>query len=202
VIEGADKSQSELQDESMELYRAHRDFLEPRPRIGKNRELWRADAIVYSGNGLPYGELCRSIGHWNPSNQIEIFEVLDGEVLMVVQSNSGPLEVIACAPGSTWIMPAGSFHLTYALRKSLVVNIYNAMDMSIDEEKYRHRMIPSVFLSLGEHGISVVQALPTGVSRLDVSAYPPFTCRSTPLPVGRLHSLDDDEFFLNLSETP
>jgi oxalate decarboxylase/phosphoglucose isomerase-like protein (cupin superfamily) len=111
------------------LYRATRDVVAP--QVIESRELgtltWRMDSVEFAGGLVPGSlEISRSIGHWNPYDQWEIFEVVSGEVFMVVNArdSNGPV-VHACPPDSVLALAPGAWHLTYAVGESAVVeNIY------------------------------------------------------------------------------
>jgi hypothetical protein len=74
---------------------------------------------------LSTGDLGRSVGHWNPPGQSEIFEVSQGEIVVLTTLGTGPVELIRCPQGSAVRLRQGSWHLTYVLRgPAVVANIY------------------------------------------------------------------------------
>ncbi|HET7016936.1 MAG TPA: hypothetical protein VFI65_23635 [Streptosporangiaceae bacterium] len=109
------------------LYRAERDTRPARTVVAADGSdvTWRLDRVTYPGVDLPTGELGRSVGHWNPPSQWEIFEVLQGEIVVLTTLGSGPVELVRCHQGSAVCLRPGSWHLTYVLRgPAVVANIY------------------------------------------------------------------------------
>ncbi|MFD8755775.1 hypothetical protein ACFV0O_33090 [Kitasatospora sp. NPDC059577] len=122
-----------------ELYSAARDVLPSRvvpapegqdgPVAGAT--LWSADLVIYQDGTLPGGEPFRSTGHWNPADQLEIFQVLSGRVLMLCSmlDESGDESYVyfqECRAGDLAVVPFGAWHLTYVLDgPAMVVNTYS-----------------------------------------------------------------------------
>jgi hypothetical protein len=122
----------------LRLYHAVRDILPRRttdsdgpPGGGSGATTWAADLVVYQDGTLPDGEPVRSIGHWNPADQLEIFQVLSGRVLMLscVLDESGDgshVSLQECEAGDLAVVPFGAWHLTYVLSgPAMVINIYS-----------------------------------------------------------------------------
>ena len=90
------------------LYEATRDRVPSCDVAGETGRLtWRLDAIAYAGGLLPGTlEVSRSIGHWNPEDQWEVFEVVSGEVLLVLQGRgmSAPY-VVVCPTDAVVALP-------------------------------------------------------------------------------------------------
>ncbi len=111
------------------LYRCRRN-VQTRQVPGPDGEpvSWHADEIRYQCGELPNGEAVRSLGHWNPDDQVEVFEVLSGRVVILVVFPDEPAVVSAATygPGHACVLPPGVFHLTYSpWEPSTVFNIYN-----------------------------------------------------------------------------
>ncbi|HXS66154.1 MAG TPA: hypothetical protein VN767_25145 [Streptosporangiaceae bacterium] len=109
------------------LYRAERDACPARAVVAADGSdfTWRLDRVTYPGVDLPTGELGRSVGHWNPPGQWEIFEVLQGEIVVLTTLGPGPVELVRCRPGSAVCLLPGTWHLTYVLSgPAIVANIY------------------------------------------------------------------------------
>jgi hypothetical protein len=118
------------------LYQAVRDVFPPRVSSpvpagagGQGSLKWSADLVIYQHGVLPGGEPFRSIGHWNPAGQLEIFQVLSGRVLMVTSGTSISGRPYAqyqeCRSGEVAVVPFGGWHLTYVLDgPAMVFNIY------------------------------------------------------------------------------
>jgi hypothetical protein len=90
---------------------------------------WRGDRVHYTSGLLPTGEPVRSVGHWNPPGQIEIFQVLTGRVLIMVALPSEPdhLSIAEYREGEMCVVPLNAFHLTYSpWQDSVVYNIYSS----------------------------------------------------------------------------
>lgn len=181
--------------ENFELYRSFRDCLPSKDRLTPTRQTWRADLIRYGAIPLPDDEPCRSTGHWNPPDQIEIFEVLAGRVIILVMLPDGEIEILECSPGSSWRIPTGAYHLTYAFESSLVLNIYNANAVGIDSHKYVRGEVPSIFIK-GKNfdQFSLVKIADGGLVLIDPHEYRPRTCVQLPFDLRSLHDLDDNDF--------
>lgn len=119
------------------LYCAMRNVLPPRITSpvpaddGSGGLTWSADLVIYRDGVLPGGEPLRSIGHWNPAAQLEIFQVLCGRVVMVTSGTSISGRPFAqyqeCRADDVAIVPFGAWHLTYVLDGPAVVfNIYTS----------------------------------------------------------------------------
>ncbi|MFG2378333.1 hypothetical protein ACGFY9_43620 [Streptomyces sp. NPDC048504] len=117
------------------LYSAARDVLPSRVAeqgpAGAGGTLWSADLVVYEHGTLPGGEPFRSTGHWNPADQLEIFQVLSGRVLMLssMADESGDEAFVGfqvCRSGELAVVPFGAWHLTYVLDgPAMVFNMYS-----------------------------------------------------------------------------
>jgi hypothetical protein len=137
------------------LYIAHRDVVPPRAkawRPGAERapSYWYADLVVYNPGRLPTGEPFRSIGHWNPPGQLEAFEVIAGEVTLLVAGLDGQakpyLYEVALGTSSICSLPPGAWHVTYVTSgRAVVFNVYTERGRShadvgqARESKYRWR---------------------------------------------------------------
>lgn len=176
-----------------ELYHAFRDVLAPRVRELPQRAIWRADLIRYTGLPLIGDEPCRSIGHWNPADQVEAFEVLHGHVVMLVMSKEGKIGIVSCLPGVSWVLPRGAFHLTYALRPSLVINIYNAPDFNVYHDKYARQSIPRLHVRCVDGAVTLARVEDQRVDFVTINDTHNFC---VPLPKGLrgLHRASDDAF--------
>ena len=115
-----------------QLYSAIRNILPPRVAgSGAGATVWSADLVVYQPGTLPGGEPFRSTGHWNPADQVEIFQVLSGRVLMLssVVADTGDGAGVyfqECRAGDLALVPFGAWHLTYVLDgPAMVFNIYS-----------------------------------------------------------------------------
>lgn len=183
------------------LYEAYRDCLEPRKRCSEAEEVWRADLIQFTGKPLPGGEPCRSIGHWNPPEQVEIFEVIEGRVVLLVMTAEESIEALDCLPGESWVIPKGSFHLTYAITRSLVINIYNSKTISKDVEKYERKIIPSLHLSGSDERLSILQNDGNSMNVFEMRAFPTRLCYSLPTGILGLHTESDSSFYDRLSRS-
>jgi len=122
------------------LYTAHRDILPPKQAQGTE---WFADLVVYQPSHLPGGELNRSIGHWNTPAQLEVFEVLSGQVLMITAGYSASgapvLHWQVCMPGDLVAVPFGAWHQTAVLDgPATVFNIYADLPGIPQQHTSRH----------------------------------------------------------------
>lgn len=121
-----------LPDHDQVLYLAERDASPPRTVTGPDGLplTWRLDRVTYPAGDLPTDELRRSIGHWNPPGQSEIFEVERGEVaVLTALSVDGPVELVRCPEGSIVCLRLGAWHLTYVLSgPAVVANIYTEQE--------------------------------------------------------------------------
>lgn len=122
------------------LYTAHRDILPPIRALGVE---WFADLCVYRPGQLPGGELNRSIGHWNTSAQLEVFQVLSGRVLMIIAwhsaSGAPTLTWQVCGPGDLVAVPFGAWHQTSVLHgPACVFNIYTDLPGTPQQHTSRH----------------------------------------------------------------
>jgi hypothetical protein len=125
------------------LYSAYRDILPPRGKhaddlvsvdpdhaahTAPSRTCWRADLVVYCVGTLPDGEPFRSIGHWNAPEQVEIFQTITGQTMLVTVSPDARVPDVRwqlCGPGDIAVVPPGDWHLTYCLNgPAAVFNIY------------------------------------------------------------------------------
>lgn len=131
------------------LYSAVRDVLPSRVAApgpsGSGATLWSADQVVYEHGTLPGGEPFRSTGHWNPADQLEVFQVLSGRVLMLssMTGEGGEEPFVAfqvCGPGELSVVPFGTWHLTYVLDGPAVVfNIYSGPADDVEGATPVHR---------------------------------------------------------------
>jgi hypothetical protein len=142
------------------LYRARRDILPPRLGAGHDGVTteWRIDQVHYPAAGLPSGELSRSTGHWNPGDQWEIFQVDQGEVVLVVRL-PGPgrrTELIRCAPGTVLTVAPGSWHLTYVWRGPAVVTNAYSVSRSHNGHAAKYFTRPTLRCGLRLEGTEVV----------------------------------------------
>ncbi|MEU8151930.1 hypothetical protein [Nonomuraea sp. NPDC048901] len=96
------------------------------------------DTVRYAGGVLATGEVVRSIGHWNPADQWEIFEVQQGSVTLLVQQLPGaPIHLIRGLPGEMYYLAPGSWHTTYvACDDAVVSNVYLYSRTDASEGKY------------------------------------------------------------------
>lgn len=196
------KTRSRSAAPAVEMYRAYRDCLEPRTRFGDLATEWRADLISYSGCATPDGGSCRSIGHWNPSDQLEVFETIEGMVVMVVVLPAGGVDIVRCMPGYSIVIPRGAFHLTYAPQPSRVINIYNSRKSPKFEEKYGNGLdVPEIELMF-DQGLWLRTRAKSGcIWRQDVSESPIRWCRRLPHGVRDLHAMDDALFSIAIEDT-
>lgn len=157
------------------LYHAVRDVLPPRisspaPADGDGQGglTWSADLVIYQDGTLPGGEPFRSVGHWNPARQLEIFQVLSGRVLMISTGTSVSGRPYAryqeCRAGDVAVVPFGGWHLTYALDgPAMVFNTYTSRCGAADPQsgagsepagmsKYRSRRGPAQIAAACQNG--------------------------------------------------
>lgn len=147
------------------LYRSRRNVQNRRVHLPDGEPVtWRADEIQYQCGALPSGEAVRSLGHWNPDDQVEIFEVLSGRVVIFVVFPADPTAVSAATygPGDVCVLPPGVFHLTYSpWESSTVFNIYNeTAHRTTGDSKYLGAAPPGRALVLGADGWLVTPADP------------------------------------------
>ena len=138
------------------LYAAYRDV--QTRHISPDGGTWRADEVHYASGALPSGEAVRSIGHWNTPDQIEVFQVLSGRVIILVAMADHPeyLSVAEYGPGVQCVIPPGAFHLTYSpWEPSVVFNVYHVPDdadgRAAEHGKYE-RDTPPPFTVLVDQG--------------------------------------------------
>jgi hypothetical protein len=150
-----------LQDAASEqdriLYRSRRNVQTRRVAQPAGEPLtWHADEIHYQCGALPSGEAVRSLGHWNPEDQVEIFEVVSGRVVIFVVFPQDPTAVSAASYGlgDACVLPPGVFHLTYSpWESSTVFNIYNeTAHRPTGDSKYLGAAPPDRALVLGADG--------------------------------------------------
>jgi len=121
------------------LYEAARDLAAP--RVANARSV-RIDRVWYSGRPLPSGELCRSIGHWNNPEQEEVFQLLFGDITMIIaESPDAVVAVRLATPGDLYSVPPGAWHATFAAEPSMVENIY-AQPLGAETASKYHRREP------------------------------------------------------------
>lgn len=147
------------------LYCAHRDVrgdIAGATDRALSAELCPMDSVCYAGGVLATGEIVRSIGHWNPPVQWEIFEVQQGSVAMLLQERPGAqIHLVKGLPGDIYYVTPGSWHTTYVAHGHAVVrNIYPYSSSDATSAKYSsgHKP-PAVTLRRGASGrINVVGA--------------------------------------------
>jgi hypothetical protein len=126
------------------LYCAHRDLVLEDASEDEAVAAWPLDCVCFTGGTLSTGEFIRSIGHWNPPDEWEIFAVVQGKVFMVVQSRgSSQVHVLSCVQGETYALLPGCWHTSYApIANTIVVNRYSTSDgpEPSGPEKYRGRV--------------------------------------------------------------
>ncbi len=147
------------------LYRSRRNVQIRRVDLPDGESMtWRADEIHYQCGALPSGEAVRSLGHWNPPDQVEVFEVLSGRVVIFVAYPDDPAAVSAATygPGDACVLPPGVFHLTYSpWESSTVFNIYNETSHPTSgDSKYLGAAPPGRALVLDADGWSLTPADP------------------------------------------
>ncbi|GAB3951332.1 hypothetical protein GCM10029976_087560 [Kribbella albertanoniae] len=112
------------------LYTAYRDVHRRQvTNVANPPTTWRGDRVHYAGGLLPTGEPVRSVGHWNPPGQIEVFQVLAGRVVILVARPDEPdhLSIAEYREGEMCVVPLNAFHLTYSpWQDSVVYNIYSS----------------------------------------------------------------------------
>jgi oxalate decarboxylase/phosphoglucose isomerase-like protein (cupin superfamily) len=137
------------------LYRAYRDVLPPRDtRTGPDEAhpaspeprgtRWRADLVVYCDGTLPGEEPFRSTGHWNTPGQVEIFQALTGQTLLITaRPADGGKPVIrsqVCGAGDIAVVPPGGWHLTYCISgPAAVFNIYTDLPAPVSAARRSRR---------------------------------------------------------------
>lgn len=153
------QSEERLRDEASGdhvLYRARRDIERAFADVGR-RCTWRIDQLEISADDLPSGELNRSVGHWNPADQVEVFQIDEGAVVMVLASpGASSVSVLRCPQGSLVALRPEMWHLTYAVEgRAVVSNIYS---QSAEKRgaKYFTRSPVRVGVRRGSNGIEVV----------------------------------------------
>jgi oxalate decarboxylase/phosphoglucose isomerase-like protein (cupin superfamily) len=147
------------------MYRAVRDVLPARTAA---RQRWRADLVSYAPGVFPGGEYHRSIGHWNPPDQCEIFQVIHGRVTIITHSPEGQSAVTDCAAGDYLAVPAGHWHLTYVTgATAFVFNLYTDAPAGRHEEKYARREPVPIWLRATPEGPVVAQ--PGRLGRVEVT---------------------------------
>jgi hypothetical protein len=111
------------------LYTACRDFEPPRRVVTAGLlDVWHLDVVAYRSGELPSGEAFRSIGHWNPIDEFELFQVLRGRAVVawLPRGMSSQLRAVVAEQGDVVTMPAGSWHVTYPLKaETLIANAYS-----------------------------------------------------------------------------
>lgn len=147
------------------LYRCRRNVQVRQVRGPDGEQVtWRADEIRYQCGALPSGEAVRSLGHWNPEDQVEVFEVRSGRVVILVVFPEDLTTVSAASygPGQACVLPPGVFHLTYSpWEPSTVFNIYNESGhRATGDSKYLGAPPPQRALVQGADGWSLTPAEP------------------------------------------
>lgn len=167
--------ESAASQQDLLLYRSRRNVQTRQVRMpGGEPMTWRADEIRYQCGALPSGEAVRSLGHWNPVDQVEVFEVLSGRVVIFVAFPDDPAAVSAATygPGDACVLPPGVFHLTYSpWESSTVFNIYNETAHATNgDAKYLGATPPDRALVLGADGWALTPPHPEpGTTQLGFS---------------------------------
>jgi hypothetical protein len=185
---------SALRTEDHLMYRAERDVAPPRtvPHRAGGAVLWRADRVIYGAGDLPTGELNRSVGHWNPGDQWEIFHTDSGCIALVVRPHpDAPVVVVVCSDRQVVAVPPGSWHLTYVFHgPATVTNLYSRTPGTPDAEtKYFSR--PTVRVGLRREGGQLVTFGPdedTARVRWRAGAAPPVLLGVAGDLIGLLHT--------------
>ncbi|MFD7057425.1 hypothetical protein ACFWBS_57585 [Streptomyces mirabilis] len=197
-----------LLDEDPVLYTAHRDQA-VRPLLDEDGPFfWRADLVSYSGGVLPDREPVRSVGHWNPTTQVEVFQVLDGRVLLLIGDATDPATVSLAVygPGDMAVVPPGWFHLTGSpWGPAVVYNIYTDRKGSGGTDiqgKYHSRQpMPYLITMDGVHpALTEVPGVPVGPR--PITSAGPLRPSALPLPddLRRLMDEGSDEDLLALRD--
>lgn len=161
-----------------QLYLAYRDIAAPRPKTcqpidgAEGTHAWFADLVVYTAANLGGSpELGRSLGHWNTSAQIEIFQCLSGRVLMlhtnIDDDGNSTMDYHVCRAGDHVVIPFGAWHLTVVLdAPAAVFNVYtDVADLlnghtsreAVDSDlKYRAAPAPALTIARTASEIAVV----------------------------------------------
>jgi hypothetical protein len=85
------------------------------------------DLIVYnsSRNVLPGLTLNRSLGHENDLNELEVFQILDGEIISIFKNSDNVFYYGIFSKGDYFETPPGWFHCTYVfIGPAVIANFY------------------------------------------------------------------------------
>lgn len=143
------------------LYCAHRNVREsevaPNSKPSDSADVICAlDSVCYAGGVLETNEVARSIGHWNPATQWEVFEVQSGTVILFLQQHpNADIHLIRATPGEMYYLSPGSWHTTYiAYAHAVVWNIYPLTETGSLKDKYSSdRKPPAITLQRSEYGM-------------------------------------------------
>ncbi|GAA1691578.1 hypothetical protein GCM10009745_41150 [Kribbella yunnanensis] len=125
---------------------------------------WHADEVHYESGSLETSEPVRSIGHWNKPDQVEIFQVTSGRVMMIVVPRS-PVDVIYAAnyaAGDSCVIPLGAFHLTYSPWTASTVFNISFEGAAPPDQKYDRHPAPEISAVLESNRIRL--ETPAGMS--------------------------------------
>lgn len=139
------------------LYTAVRDLVDvwsPQPQTGDS---WRMDLVHYTGITLPWNEANRSIGHWNPSNQVELFQVLDGHPTILAKPPTVPnVQITELAAGDLLKLRGGDWHITFCPKgEAIILNVYSCREGAQTADKYFSKPPVPLGIQLTENGFSI-----------------------------------------------
>lgn len=140
------------------LYAAVRDVVAPWRLRRERDEDWRMDLVHYTGLPLPGGEANRSIGHWNPTNQVEVFQVLSGHpTLLSTSASVSSVQVAQLTPGDILMLGGGDWHVTFCPRgEAVILNVYShQVDVETAGDKYFSKPPIPVGIQLSNGSFSV-----------------------------------------------
>jgi glucose-6-phosphate isomerase len=108
-------------------------------------------------SGVAGKELVKTIGHFHKDSSSEVYEVLSGEAIFLLQEISGnKVFLIKAGPGEKVVIPSGFGHITVnAGKENLILSDISSVDMDPDYEFFKAKKGAAYRAVASENGFKI-----------------------------------------------